>query len=55
VTLTLAGSPAESVYRDHNEESDIGLQLAKIPFNTNTVGHTGEFREKRRQKPPSPS
>ncbi len=61
VTVTFGGfAAAESVYRTHNEESDIGSSYSKIPFpgpnvsgsgngNAISIGHMGEFRMSARQ------
>ena len=61
VTVTFGGfAAAESVYRTHNEESDIGSSYSKIPFpgpnvsgggngNATSIGHMGEFRMSARQ------
>ncbi len=60
VSITLGGFlEAASIYRDHNENSDISSSFAAIPFkgpagpgspsNAASVGHTEEFKESARQ------
>jgi hypothetical protein len=50
VTVTLGGFAAlESVYRSHNETSDIGSTFSGIPLANSSVGHTDEFRFTARQ------
>jgi hypothetical protein len=40
---------AESVFRNHNEEADIGSSFAAIPFANTIIGHTDETRFTARQ------
>jgi outer membrane murein-binding lipoprotein Lpp len=53
VSITLGGfAAAESVYRSHNEEADIGSSYSAIPYpgpSSAHLGHTQEFRETARQ------
>jgi hypothetical protein len=50
VTLTLGGFAAfESIYRSHNETSDIASTFASIPYPNNAVGQTKELRFTARQ------
>jgi len=50
ITLTVGGFAAEeSVYRNRNEEADIGSSYAKIPFANNPIYHTAEARFSARQ------
>ena len=50
VTVTLGGFAAfESVYRSHNETSDIGSTFSAIPYSNNAVGNTRELRFTARQ------
>jgi hypothetical protein len=50
VTVTLGGFAAlESVYRSHNETSDIGSTFSGIPLPNSSVGQTQEFRFTARQ------
>ena len=50
VTLTLGGFAAfESIYRSHNETSDIASTFNAVPFPNNAVGQTKELRFTARQ------
>jgi hypothetical protein len=50
VTVTLGGFAAfESIYRAHNETSDIASTFANIPYPNNAVGQTKELRFTARQ------
>ncbi len=50
VTLTLGGFAAfESIYRSHNETSDIASTFNAVPFANNGVGQTKELRFTARQ------
>ena len=50
VTVTLGGFlAAESIYRQHDQASDISTSFASIPYANNSVGQTQELRFTARQ------